>query len=203
MAHSRLTRLRRPAWTHSGFALAGLMAPALAACASEPPESRLVHAHSARAIAAVRLDPAAAAAELNAYRANRGLTPVRLDPALTAVAERQANPMAAADAISHDVGGSFASRLAGSGIVGTEAGENVGAGYLSLDEAMASWRGSPGHDANLLMAGATRFGVAIAKNPDSQYGVYWAMEVASEPKPRAPAGAAGFLSLSGSTTQTH
>jgi Cysteine-rich secretory protein family len=74
---------------------------------------------------------------------------------------------------------------------------------MSLEEAIASWRGSPGHDANLLMAGATRFGVAICKNPDSQYGVYWTMEVASEPKPRASAGAAGFLSLSGAATQTH
>ena len=188
--------------THSEFVLAGVIALALAACASEPPETRLVRAHSARAIAAVRLDPAAAAAELNGYRATRGLASVRLDPALIAVAERQAKAMAAADAISHDVAGSFASRLAGSGIVGTEAGENVGAGYMSLDEAMASWRGSPGHDANLLMAGATRFGVAIAKNPDSQYGIYWAMEVASETKPQAPAGAAGFLSLSGAATQT-
>jgi uncharacterized protein YkwD len=202
MAGSRLTRLRRLAPTRFEFALAGLMAVALAACTSEPPESRLVRAHSARAIAAVRLDPAAAAAEFNAYRASRGLASVRLDPALTAVAERQAKAMAAADAISHDVAGSFASRLAGSGIVGSEAGENVGAGYMSLDEAMAGWRGSPGHDANLLMPGATRFGVAIAKDADSQYGIYWAMEVASEPKLRAPAGAAGLLPLSGAATQT-
>ena len=195
--------LRSSRQTRFEFALAGVMALALAACASAPPESRLVHEHSARAVAAVRLDPAAATAELNAYRASKGLASVRLDPALAAVAERQAKAMAAADAISHDVAGSFASRLADSGIVGTKAGENIGAGYMSLDEAMASWRGSPGHDANLLMPEATRFGVAIAKNPDSQYGIYWAMEVASEPKPRAPSGAAGFLPLSGAAMQTH
>jgi len=183
--------------------LAGLAALAVAGCAADPPEPGFKHAYSTAAISAVRLDPAAATAAINTYRAGKGLRPVRIDPALTAMAERQAKAMAASGALSHEVAGSFSSRLAGSGIDTTEAGENLGGGYMSLGEAMDGWRGSPGHDANLRIADATRFGVAIAKNPDSQYGVYWAMEVASEPKPRAPAGAAGFLSLSGSTTQTH
>ena len=54
---------------------------ALASCASLPPESGSTHRLSAKAIASVRLDPAAAAAALNAYRAGKGLGPVRLDPA--------------------------------------------------------------------------------------------------------------------------
>ena len=40
--------------------LAALAALALAGCAAEPPEPRLAPGHSAAAIAAVRLDPAAA-----------------------------------------------------------------------------------------------------------------------------------------------
>ncbi len=66
---------------------------------------------------------------------------------------------------------------------------------------MAGWPRSPGHDANLLMPAATRFGIAIAKNSNAQYGVYWAMEMASEPPPRTP-GEGSFLSLSGAATQT-
>ena len=58
---------------------------------------------------------------------------------------------------------------------------------MSFDEALAGWRTSAGHDANLLMPGATRFGIALAKNPSAGYGAYWAMEVAAEPRTEAPA----------------
>jgi hypothetical protein len=164
---------------------------ALVGCAAgiEEPQRRV---WSAKDLAAVRLDPAAAAADLNAYRAAKGLPPIRLDPALSAMAERQAKAMASAGAISHDAAGSFQSRLAASGIDATEAGENLGGGYLSLSEAMSGWRHSPGHDANLLMAGGSRFGIAIAKNPNTQYGVFWAMEIAGEPR-MTTTGQSGFL----------
>lgn len=161
---------------------------ALAGCATTTEQAQR-RAWSANELAAVRLDPSAAAAGLNAYRASKGLKPVRLDPALNAMAETQARAMASADALSHDAAGSFPSRLAASGIEATEAGENLGAGYMSLAEAMSGWRRSPAHDANLLMADASRFGIAIAKNAKTRYGVFWAMEVAGEPRPAT----AGFL----------
>src|ERR1700728_3995657 len=65
----------------------------LAGC-SEEPKPRAIYAPSGAAIAKVRLDPAAATAKLNAYRAENGLNALRLDPALTAMAERQARAMA-------------------------------------------------------------------------------------------------------------
>ena len=181
--------------------LAGLAALALADCAAEPPEPRLAHAHSAQAIAAVRLDPAAAAAALNAYRAGKGLKPVRLDPALTAMADAQAKAMAAGNVLAHDVAGLFPARLAASGIDTWKAGENLGGGYMSLAEAMTGWRELHGHDANLLLAEGTRFGIAIAKNPDTQYGVYWAMEIAAEPAAPAPPAEGALMSLSGGASQ--
>jgi uncharacterized protein YkwD len=88
--------------------------------------------------------------------------------------------MGARDALSHNVDGAFTTRLAAAGIAATEAGENLGAGYFTLDEAMAGWRGSAEHDANLRMAGATRMGVAIAKSLSTHYGVYWALELAAD-----------------------
>jgi hypothetical protein len=170
-----LTPLRPPArW----FAFAALAAALLAGCGEEPLapiDSRL-----ARHIENVRLDPGAAASAINAYRASRGLKPLRLDSTLTAMAQRQANAMVAGDALSHTVAGPFMTRLAAAGIVATEAGENLGAGYFSLDEAMAGWRGSAEHDANLRMPGFTRMGVAIAKSPNTHYGVYWALELAAD-----------------------
>lgn len=161
------------------FALVALAAASLlAACGEEPLapiDSRLV-----RQLENARLDPVAAVSAINAYRASRGVRPLRLDPALTAMAQRQANAMVAGDALSHTVGGPFTTRLAAAGIAATEAGENLGAGYFSLDEAMAGWRGSAEHDANLRMAGFTRMGVAITKSPRTHYGVYWALELAAD-----------------------
>ena len=157
----------------------------LAGCGEEPLapiDSRL-----GRQIDSVRLNPGAAEAAINAYRSSRGLKPLRLDPALTAMAQRQANAMVAGNALSHNVGGPFLTRLAAAGVVATEAGENLGAGYFSLDEAMAGWRSSAEHDANLRMAGFTRMGVAIAKSPSTHYGVYWALELAADQQRSADA----------------
>ena len=160
------------------FALIAAATLLLAACGEEPLapiDSRL-----ARRLDNVRLDPGAAESAINAYRSSRSLKPLRLDPALTAMAQRQADAMVAGDALSHSVGGPFPTRLAAAGIVTTEAGENLGAGYFSLDEAMTGWRGSAEHDANLRMPGFTRMGVAIAKSPNTHYGVYWALELAAD-----------------------
>jgi uncharacterized protein YkwD len=153
---------------------------ALSGC-SDAPAPRAVYAPSATTLAKVRLDPVAATAKLNAYRAEKGLNPLRLDPALTAMAERQAQAMAQSGTMSHDVAGSFSTRLAASAI-NAPTGENLGAGYMSFDEVLAGWRSSAGHDANLLMPEATRFGIALAKNPGAGYGAYWAMEVGADPR---------------------
>ena len=163
---------------------AGLL---LAACSSAPPRTA-ASAATERSIAAVRLDPGEALADLNAYRTGLGLAPVRLDPALSGMSQTQAAAMVAANQMSHDVKGSFTSRLAAAGIATSEAGENLGAGYRSVAEAMDGWRHSPEHDANLRLARVTRFGIALAKDPTTQYGVYWAMVVAAEP-PSAGSGA--------------
>lgn len=176
----------------------GLASLALAGCAGEP-EPRLTHRLSSQAIAAVQLDPNAAVSALSAYRVSRGLKAVRLDPALTAMAERQAKAMAAGNALSHDVAGAFSARLAESGIDTWKAGENLGGGYMSLAEAMMGWRESPGHDANLLIPEGTRFGIAIAKNPDTQYGIYWTMEIAAESTTQHAE--APFVSVSGGASR--
>jgi hypothetical protein len=115
---------------------------ALTGCSLEP-EPRAVDARSATTLSRVRLDPTAATAKLNAYRAENGLNPLRLDPTLTAMAERQAQAMAKSGTMFHDVDGSLSARLAASGIK-APTGENLAAGYMSLDEVLGGWRASAG-----------------------------------------------------------
>jgi uncharacterized protein YkwD len=166
----------------------GLRAAALAAalvlagCGGEAP--RTISPQAQRSLASVHLDPVGAAAILTAYRVSHGLDPVRLDAALTAMAQRQANAMVAANALSHDVDGAFTARIEAARIDTPRAAENIGGGYYSTESAFEGWRNSPEHNANLLMPHATRFGIAIAKDARTDLRVYWAMKVAAEPEKR-------------------
>lgn len=157
----------------------------LAGCAGEPRRSGPISQKTLQAVANARVDPAAATRMLTAYRTGHGLGPVRLDPTLTAMAQRQADAMARAGSLSHDVGGNFSSRINAAGLDTVRAGENLGGGYFSTEEAFDGWQKSSGHKANLLMPQATRFGIALAKDPTTEYRVYWAMVVAAEPEKRS------------------
>ena len=136
------------------------------------------------------------AAAVSRLRTAQGLTPVTVDPALVRVARQQAEAMARAATMSHDVGGSFRSRLAAGGIKSARAAENIGAGQSSLAQILSDWMTSPGHRDNLMMREATRIGLASVQGPG---GPYWALVIASpEPKPRradeaAPGGGMGLF----------
>lgn len=125
------------------------------------------------------VDPEAAASIISDYRTARGLTPVTVDPALNKIAQDQANAMAKADNLSHEVGGrTFMQRMKASGYNAKLAVENVGAGYHTLAEAFSGWRDSPSHNKNMLAPGMTRLGIATANAPNSKYKVYWALVLA-------------------------
>ena len=102
-----------------------------------------------------------------------GLSAVKLDERLTAAALLQARAMAASGTVSHSVGGSFSTRVAG--LHKSRAAENIGAGFLSFAEMLKQWEDSAGHRENLLMPGARRIGVASVDNPKSPYRKFWAM----------------------------
>lgn len=155
-----------------------------AGCAGESRRTTPLDPLATERLAAVSLDPAEAGHVFNAYRASQGLGLVRLDPVLTAMAQRQADAMAKANVLSHDAGGSFASRVHAAGLDAARAAENLGGGYYSTQEAFTGWRASSGHDANLRMKEATRFGIALAKDPQTQYRAWWALVVAGDPETR-------------------
>jgi uncharacterized protein YkwD len=183
-------------------AAALIAALALAGCGGgEALRTGPISARDVRALADVHLDPSAATAMLTAYRASHGLGPVRLDPTLSAMAQRQADAMVARNMFSHDVAGSFASRVEASRLDTPRAAENISGGYYSLESAFASWRESPEHNANLLMPQATRFGIALAKDARTRMRVYWAMEVAADPD--RPKGGAALMSTLGGPVAAH
>jgi uncharacterized protein YkwD len=125
-----------------------------------------------------QLDAAAAASMISGYRGNNGLPAVALDPTLTQMAQAQAETMAKRDKLDHNVKTPFVKRLKASGYDAKVAAENIGAGYHTLAEAFSGWRDSKPHNANMLLAGATRMGIAAVYTPASKYKVYWALILA-------------------------
>lgn len=184
--------------TRSGIAL--LTALVLAGCAATQREVTPPSARKLERLAAVKADPAEAVRILNAYRASKGLGPVRLDPVLTAMAQRQADAMAAADDLSHSAAGSFTSRVHGASLDAARAAENLGAGYYSTQEAFDGWKKSSGHEANLSMPQATRIGIALAKNPQTRYGAWWTLVLAGEPETRKEMSAGPLVPVRGGGT---
>lgn len=160
----------------------------LAGCAGEPRREGPLDSRMVERLNAVSLDPAQAGRILNAYRAGLGLGPVRPDPRLMAMAQRQADAMVAKNALSHDAGGSFGGRVEAAGLDSARVAENLGGGYFSVEEAFEGWRKSPGHDANLRMKEATRYGIALSKDPRTSYRAWWVLVVAAEPEPRVTLG---------------
>ena len=125
-----------------------------------------------------QLDAAAAASMISGYRTNNGLPVVALDADLMRLAQAQAEVMAKRDKLDHGAGKPFVQRLKASGYDAKRAAENIGAGYHTLAEAFSGWRDSNPHRANMLLAGATRLGIAAVYTPASKYKVYWSMIIA-------------------------
>src|SRR5690606_28063863 len=104
---------------------------------------------------------------INAYRAAAGLRPVALDPRLMALAQAHSSRMAAADTLSHDVGGTLTQRLGAAGYPYVAAAENIAAGQRTLGDVLLGWQASLGHDLNMRDPSMTHIGIAAASNPSS------------------------------------
>jgi len=93
---------------------------------------------------------------------------------MKALAQEHSNDMARRNSMDHD--GFFERRVPR----GTKA-ENVMAGVKTKREAMAAWRGSPPHAANMALPGCK--GVARACNKDGR--CFWTMEIGRASAPRS------------------
>lgn len=142
----------------------------LAGCGSD----ELVRVVPAGIVTVSSADAARAAALISEYRKAQGLGPVSADAQLNGAAARQARAVAEAGRLSH---GDFANRMAEFKIGGYSA-ENLSAGSTDVAGAIGRWKGSSGHNANLLMREARRIGLARAESPGHGYRTYWALVLA-------------------------
>lgn len=115
---------------------------------------------------------AALVAAHNRVRAEHRRAPLTVSAPLEAAARRHALDMARRRRMSHR-GGDGSSpfrRMAAEGYAFRHAGENVAAGYESVDAVMKGWMWSPGHRRNIL-GQYTEIGAACAS--DTNGAIYW------------------------------
>lgn len=106
-----------------------------------------------------------------------------------------ANDLAQSNTFSHDGSGtahditgsnngnksSFAERIRTNGYVEYQViGENVAAGYETIDQAISAWLTSPDHCANIMRKDFTEMGMSISINEDADYKVYWIQNFGSK-----------------------
>jgi len=118
---------------------------------------------------------------ISAFRHEYGLSKVRIDPTLTRLAHEQAEAMAAANKLDHDIRATFANRI--SGYSTDHAAENIAMGNTTFSATFEQWKGSAGHRHNLLIRDVSRIGIASAGSGGR---TYWALILAATPKPRRP-----------------
>ena len=123
------------------------------------------------------LDTGAALKVINAYRREKGLRTLKLDAALTDAAKMHSRDLAKWDRISHygSDGSNPWDRVKRAGFKARLAAENVGTGQATLEEVVAGWKQSPGHNKNLLLADATHMGIALVKDPKTEFKTFWTL----------------------------
>src|ERR1019366_7617806 len=75
----------------------------------------------------------------------------------------------------HD-GSDPAQRVERAGYKYRSTGENIAAGQVKAEDAVATWIKSPEHCANLMNPAFTEMGAAFAVDSKSEMGVYWTQE---------------------------
>jgi uncharacterized protein YkwD len=101
--------------------------------------------------------------------------PVRWNDALADASRLHAEDMARYNYFSHSGrdGSDPAQRVKRAGYNYSSTGENIAAGQMNPEDAVAGWIKSPPHCANLMNPAFTEMGVAFAVDSGSEMGVYW------------------------------
>jgi uncharacterized protein YkwD len=126
------------------------------------------------------LNPKAALAAVNAFRAENGLKPLVLDARLSRAAAMQSEAQAERSWIGHygSDGSTPKDRARRAGYHAKIASENVAAGQKSFSDVLRFWKESSGHRSNLLRPNVTAAGLAMAKNKGGR--PYWTLVVGAE-----------------------
>lgn len=126
------------------------------------------------------LNPQAALAEVNSFRAENGLKPLVLDARLSRAAAMQSGAQAGRSWIGHygSDGSKPKDRAERAGYHAKIAAENVASGQKSFSDVLRFWKESSGHRSNLLRPNVTAAGVAMAKNKSGR--AYWTLVLGAE-----------------------
>ena len=124
-----------------------------------------------------RLNTEEALALINGYRKAHGLGTVKLHTKLVQAAKSHSSDLAKFDRISHfgSDGSNPWERVQRAGYSARLAAENVGTGQTSLEEVMKGWRESESHNKNLLLKGAKHMGIALVRDPKTQFKTFWTL----------------------------
>ena len=101
---------------------------------------------------------------------------------LTQSAEVQSQDMVANNFFSHtgSNGSTLSTRVTATGYNWSRLGENIAAGYATIDLVMAGWTASDGHCANLMNPNFTQVGlVCVPGTTADTYPNYWTMDLAT------------------------
>jgi uncharacterized protein YkwD len=74
-------------------------------------------------------------------------------------------------------GRSVADRISAAGYAWSGVGENIAAGYTSVNAVVDGWMASDGHCAGVMAAHFRDVGVACVASSTSAYGSYWTMDL--------------------------
>ena len=102
---------------------------------------------------------------------------------LTQAADGHSQDMAVQNYFSHISadGRTFDARITAAGYVWSRVGENIAAGYASVDEVVDGWMASDGHCANIMEPRFTEVGLACVPRPPgttTNFSNYWTMDLA-------------------------
>jgi uncharacterized protein YkwD len=131
---------------------------------------------------------------INDYRQQNGVTKLLLSDSASQAAEYHSSDMARYRFFSHTseksdyfpVGFTFVDRMNHCGYTySTSRGENIAAGQTSAAAVFAAWKGSSGHNANMLSANFKVVGIGMEYVSGSPYGYYWTTDFGGYVDPSA------------------
>jgi uncharacterized protein YkwD len=101
--------------------------------------------------------------------------PLTLAPALTSAALIHSADMAARGSLDHRGadGTNAGERITRAGYLWRASGENIAAGQVDANAAVAAWLASPGHCATLMGSHFTETGIGFALAPTKNPAIYW------------------------------
>jgi uncharacterized protein YkwD len=115
-------------------------------------------------------------AALNDHRVRNGLAPLQVSVALSKAADHHSREMAEFNYFSHTLrnGVTWMQNLCNWGYCyATYKAENIAAGSATGSATFTQWKGSSGHNANMLGANYRVVGIGRAYNANSSYKWYW------------------------------